>query len=116
MDVLCASNDILMTLYNNNVKFGRFDINREGHAIARVAQECRNLIYALGSFLLQILDALMQLLSRRPPPCAEALWHAGWLLRQFLPFNGHTLGLAGVSLLDVSSFARVCLSYCRLYL
>ncbi|GBG71714.1 hypothetical protein CBR_g9125 [Chara braunii] len=33
----------------------------------------------------QVLDALTALLSRRPPPCAEAIWHAGWLLRQLLP-------------------------------
>ncbi|CAM6127529.1 unnamed protein product [Calypogeia fissa] len=48
----------------------------------------------------EVLEALMQLLSRRPPPCAEALWHAGWLIRQLLPVNGHQLSTSGLSLLD----------------
>ncbi|KAL3683721.1 hypothetical protein R1sor_001743 [Riccia sorocarpa] len=48
----------------------------------------------------EVLDALMQLLCRRPPPCAEALWHAGWLLRQLLPSHEHRLSLRRFSLLD----------------
>lgn len=39
----------------------------------------------------QVLDALMRLLCRRPPPCAEALWHTGWLLRQLLPYHEQKL-------------------------
>lgn len=39
----------------------------------------------------QVLDALMSLLCRRPPPCAEALWHTGWLLRQLLPYHEQKL-------------------------
>lgn len=39
----------------------------------------------------QVLDALMMLLCRRPPPCAEALWHTGWLLRQLLPYHEQKL-------------------------
>ncbi|MCO5602769.1 hypothetical protein L7F22_056907 [Adiantum nelumboides] len=39
----------------------------------------------------QVLDSLMRLLCRRPPPCAEALWHTGWLLRQLLPYHEQKL-------------------------
>ncbi|KAG6542093.1 hypothetical protein Mapa_016511 [Marchantia paleacea] len=48
----------------------------------------------------EVLDALMQLLCRRPPPCAEALWHAGWLLRQLLPYHEHKLSIYRLTLLD----------------
>ncbi|KAJ7522980.1 hypothetical protein O6H91_18G033200 [Diphasiastrum complanatum] len=33
----------------------------------------------------EVLEALMQLVCRRPSPCAEALWLIGWLLWQLLP-------------------------------
>ncbi|KAH6555462.1 hypothetical protein KP509_1Z252700 [Ceratopteris richardii] len=29
--------------------------------------------------------------TNRPPPCAEALWHTGWLLRQLLPYHEQKL-------------------------
>eukprot|EP00897_Mesotaenium_endlicherianum_P003075 jgi/Mesen1/2796/ME000170S01896 len=37
----------------------------------------------------QVLDALVVLLCKRPPRCAEAIWHAGWLLRQLAPPKEH---------------------------
>ncbi|CAI5954268.1 unnamed protein product [Closterium sp. NIES-64] len=33
----------------------------------------------------QVVDTVFVLLCKRPPPSPEALWHAGWLLRQLLP-------------------------------
>jgi hypothetical protein len=36
----------------------------------------------------QVFDLLTSLLCRRPPPCVEALGHAGWLLHQLLPESG----------------------------
>ncbi|GAQ82513.1 hypothetical protein KFL_001140010 [Klebsormidium nitens] len=36
----------------------------------------------------EVFDLLTSLLCRRPPPCVEALGHAGWLLHQLLPESG----------------------------
>jgi hypothetical protein len=47
-----------------------------------------------------MLDALIRLLCRRPPQCAEVLWQTGWLLRQLLPFQEHKISDSRMSLLD----------------
>jgi hypothetical protein len=51
---------------------------------------------------LQVLDSLMRLLCRSPAPCAEALWHTGWLLRQLLPYHEQKLREHHVPMLSVS--------------
>ncbi|CAM6017014.1 unnamed protein product [Sphagnum balticum] len=48
----------------------------------------------------QMLDALIRLLCRRPPQCAEVLCQTGWLLRQLLPFQEHKISDSRMSLLD----------------
>eukprot|EP00850_Spirogloea_muscicola_P020878 SM000229S07514 [mRNA] locus=s229:193197:200433:+ [translate_table: standard] len=58
----------------------------------------------------QVVDGLITLLCRRPPPWAEALWHAGWLLRQLLPENEYKLCRVRQELLEAAfSAARECL-------
>ncbi|KAG0577452.1 hypothetical protein KC19_5G157100 [Ceratodon purpureus] len=48
----------------------------------------------------QMLEALIRLMCRRPPPYAEVLWQAGWLLRQLLPYQEHKISDAHMSLLN----------------
>jgi len=48
-----------------------------------------------------MLEALIQLMCRRPAPYAEVLWQAGWLLRQLLPYQEHKITDAHMSLLNV---------------
>lgn len=48
----------------------------------------------------QMLEALIKLVCRRPPPHAEVLWQAGWLLRQLLPYQEHKISDAHMSLLN----------------
>ncbi|CAI5481011.1 unnamed protein product [Closterium sp. Yama58-4] len=45
-----------------------------------------------------VVDTVFVLLCKRPPPSPEALWHAGWLLRQLLP-SSHRLQSAHKKLL-----------------
>eukprot|EP00850_Spirogloea_muscicola_P019717 SM000197S05460 [mRNA] locus=s197:215652:223016:+ [translate_table: standard] len=57
----------------------------------------------------QVVDCLLTLFCRRPPPWAEALWHAGWLLRQLLPENEYKLCRVRQELLEAAfSAARDC--------
>eukprot|EP01018_Ginkgo_biloba_P005051 Gb_22834 [translate_table: standard] len=53
-----------------------------------------------GMHRYQVLDALIMLLCRRPPPAAEALWHAGWLLRQLLPYHNQKFSDHHLNLLN----------------
>jgi protein CLEC16A len=48
-----------------------------------------------------MLEALIRLMCRRPPPYAEVLWQAGWLLRQLLPYQEHKISDVHMSLLNV---------------
>lgn len=48
----------------------------------------------------QMLEALIQLMCRRPPPYAEVLWQAGWLLRQLLPYQEHKISDEHMALLN----------------
>lgn len=48
----------------------------------------------------QMLEALLKLMCRRPPPYSEVLWQAGWLLRQLLPYHEHKISDTHMSLLN----------------
>lgn len=59
---------------------------------------------------MQMLDTLIHLVCRTPPPYAEVLWQAGWLLRQLLPYHELKISDSRMSLLNVrtSSAFFVC--------
>lgn len=48
----------------------------------------------------QVLDSLIMLFTRRKPPAAEVLWHAGYLLRQLLPYEKQKFSNHYLQLLD----------------
>ncbi|XP_057818483.2 protein TRANSPARENT TESTA 9 isoform X2 [Cryptomeria japonica] len=48
----------------------------------------------------QVLDALIRLLCRRPPPAADVLWLAGCLLRQLHPYQKQNFSAHHLNLLD----------------
>lgn len=48
----------------------------------------------------QVLDSLIMLFCRKKPPAAEVLWHAGYLLRQLLPYEKQKFSNHYLQLLD----------------
>ncbi|XP_057818486.1 protein TRANSPARENT TESTA 9 isoform X5 [Cryptomeria japonica] len=52
----------------------------------------------------QVLDALIRLLCRRPPPAADVLWLAGCLLRQLHPYQKQNFSAHHLNLLDQDAY------------
>ncbi|KAH9297321.1 hypothetical protein KI387_029003 [Taxus chinensis] len=55
----------------------------------------------------QVLDALIMLLCRRPPPSTEVLWLAGCLLRQLHPYQKQNFSSHHLNLLD-DTYKKAC--------
>eukprot|EP00249_Psilotum_nudum_P022735 c28628_g1_i1 orf=260-2767(+) len=89
-DIRTSDEETSCTCDDLDNKFSSMSMGNNGNELD---DTCRPILSSSGGHLVtrrnryQVLDALMGLLCRRPPPCAEALWHAGWLLRQLLPYH-----------------------------